>query len=229
MSNLPGILYVVSLPIGNASDITTRAREVLSGVNIIAAEDTRKAREWFQRTGIRTEARILASHSHNENNSAKGLLPLLHNGENIALVSDAGTPRISDPGYTLVKTAHAEGIVVIPIPGACALTTLVSVSPLPVEPLLFLGFISPKSGTRLNTLARYNDFEGSVVLYESVHRIEKLLAALKTSWGNCEVFIGREMTKTHEEYFFGNLETALSWVPGKKGEFAICVFKKRLM
>ena len=223
-----GILYSVALPIGHALDITERARQILSQVEVIASEDTRKTRDWLRRCGINTEARLLAYHGMNEVQSAKGILISLKEGKSVALVSDAGTPRLSDPGYQLMRAAWEENIRVVPIPGPAALTALISVSPLPVEPLLFLGFTSPKPGRRLNQLARYNDFEGTVVFYESVHRIEKLLEALKESWGDIPVLIGRELTKEHEELFWGDLGEAIDWVQGKKGEFVLLVRKKTL-
>lgn len=219
-------LFIVALPIGNANDISQRAREVLSHVDIVAAEDTRKAKDWFQRCGIKAQAKILSMHSHNEKASSEGIVSLLQNGKSVALVSDAGTPRISDPGFSLIKAAHEHKIPVKPIPGPSAITALVSIVPLKTEPLLFLGFLSPKTGTRANQLKKYIDFRGAVVFYESVHRIEKLLAAVLENWGNYKLFIGREMTKIHEEYFLGDIKQALVWVRGKKGEFTILVEKK---
>lgn len=222
---MAGKLYSLAVPIGNTGDLSLRARSILETVDIVAAEDTRKFRELARRAGIETKASVYAYHSHNEKSSAQGLLDRLIGGESIVLLSDAGTPRLSDPGFALMKQAWESGIVPTPIPGPSALSALLSVSPFPGEPLLFLGFLSPKSGRRSTQLKKYSDFEGTVALYESVHRIEKLLEALR-DWGNCPVLIGREMTKDYEEFFLGTLEEALQWIPGKKGEFSLLIDKR---
>lgn len=222
-----GCLYCVAMPIGNALDLSLRAKKILAEADVIAAEDTRKLRDWLRRANVKSQAKILAYHAHNEKDSAQGLLQLLRQGQNVALVSDAGTPRLSDPGFSLVSLAHQEKIPLAAIPGPSALTALVSISPLPTEPLLFLGFLSSKNGRRKNTLLRYQDFSGTIALYESVHRVRALMEEICLIYNNPQVFIGRELTKEHQEYFWGSCRDALPWLLDKKGEFSILVQKEK--
>lgn len=222
-----GALYCVAVPIGNPKDISERARETLDSVDIIACENTNKLKDLLKRAHIDTSARFMAYYSYNEQESAKGLIKILLEGKNIALVTAAGTPRISDPGYHLVRSAYENKIEVIPVPGAAAFAAAMSIAPIPVDPFLFLGFISPKPGRRDNTLAKYDQFEGTICFYESVHRIKKLLEAIAAKWGDLECFIARELTKQHENLFWGSLSEAIEWVANKKGEFVLLVHKKR--
>lgn len=219
-----GTLYSVALPIGNSADITLRAKEILSSVDFIACEDTRKAHDLFRRAGITTTARLLVHNPFSEAASAEGLIKLLTSGQRGALISDAGTPRLSDPGARILKLCFENKVPVIPIPGASALAALVSITPFSVDPLLFLGFLSPKSGRRQNELKKYLEFEGAIALYESVHRIEKCLADIGAVFTGADILIGREMTKTHEEFFLGKIEEATVWARNKQGEFAL-IFK----
>ncbi len=219
-----GALYSVALPIGNADDLSLRARYILENTDFIACEDTRKARDLFRRSGISTHARLLVHNPFSETSSAEGLIKLLGQGETGALISDAGTPRLSDPGSRILKLCFEHNVRVIPVPGPSALTALVSVTPFSVDPLLFLGFLSPKSGRRQNELKKYLDFEGAIALFESVHRIEKTLADIAEIFGDGEILIGREITKTHEEFHLGRISTAAGWAKGKQGEFAL-IFK----
>ncbi len=223
-SRTGGVLYSVAIPIGNCEDLTARARHVLQTVDFIACEDTRKALDLFRRAGVVTKARLFVHNPFKEAASAEGLLPMLQSGQSGALISDAGTPRLSDPGARLLRLCHENHIPVIPVPGAAALTALVSITPFSVDPLLFLGFLSPKSGRRINELKKYESFEGAIALYESVHRIEKCLIDIETVFPDSEVLIGREMTKTHEEFFLGPIADAVKWAAGKQGEFAL-IFK----
>ncbi len=219
-----GALYSVALPIGNADDLSQRARYVLEHADFIACEDTRKALDLFRRSGISTRARLLVHNPFSEASSAEGLSKLLAQGQTGALVSDAGTPRLSDPGSRILKLCFEHDVRVIPVPGPSALTALVSVTPFSVDPLLFLGFLSPKSGRRQNELKKYIDFEGAIALFESVHRIEKTLADIALVFTDGEILIGREITKTHEEFYLGRISTAAQWAKGKQGEFAL-IFK----
>lgn len=219
-----GVLYAVAIPIGNSDDLTARAKHVLQTVDFIACEDTRKALDLFRRAGITTKARLFVHNPFKEAASAEGLIPMLQAGQSGALISDAGTPRLSDPGARLLRLCHEQGIHIVPIPGPSALTALVSITPFSVDPLLFLGFLSPKSGRRINELKKYTEFEGAIALYESVHRIEKCLQDIATVFPNAEILIGREMTKTHEEFFLGAISDAVTWSTGKQGEFAL-IFK----
>lgn len=219
-----GALYSVALPIGNADDLSQRARYVLENADFIACEDTRKALDLFRRSGISTRARLLVHNPFSEASSAEGLMKLLAQGQTGALVSDAGTPRLSDPGSRILKLCFEHNVRVIPVPGPSALTALVSVTPFSVDPLLFLGFLSPKSGRRQNELKKYLDFEGAIALFESVHRIEKTLADIALVFGDGEILVGREITKTHEEFHLGRISAAAGWAKGKQGEFAL-IFK----
>ncbi|RME88102.1 MAG: 16S rRNA (cytidine(1402)-2'-O)-methyltransferase [Candidatus Hydrogenedentota bacterium] len=222
---MKGCLYVVGLPIGNAQDLTPRAKEVLQTVDFILAEDTRKFRSNCRYFGIHTLAKVFAYHSHNEMQSAKEIIKFLLEGNKVALVSDAGSPAISDPGRILIDQCYTSQIPVIPIPGPSAFSTLMSISPFPSTPSLFLGFLSTKQGKKKKELEKYQNFQGSIFIFESVHRMEKTLLLLLELWGNLPIFIGREMTKTHEEYFLGDIEAALSWLPEKRGEFSFVIFK----
>lgn len=219
-----GVLYSVAVPIGNSEDLTERARKILSDVDFIACEDTRKTMDLFRRANITTRARLLIHNPVSEANSAEGLIRLLSAGQTGAIISDAGTPRLSDPGARILRLCHENRIRIIPVPGPAALTALVSVTPFSVDPLLFLGFLSPKSGRRQNELKKYLEFEGAIALYESVHRIEKTLADIAVVFPGAEILIGREMTKTHEEFFLGSIDAAVKWAAGKQGEFAL-IFK----
>ncbi len=218
-------LNIVALPIGHSQDITIRAMQTLTEVDFIACEDTRKLKDLLRRTGIETEARIFVYNKDNEKNSARGLVDLLQQGQSGALVADAGTPKISDPGHDLVKLCYEQKIEVKAVPGVSALTCALSICPFAVQPLLFLGFLPPKDGKRIKILHNYATFQGTVAFYESVHKIEKLIDNLMNTWGNGEVFIGRELTKQYEETFWGSLEEATEWVKKKKGEFVVIIRK----
>ncbi len=223
-----GCLYIVSLPIGNTGDITQRARDILGSVDIILAEDTRKARDWFSRAGISFSGSIQSSHSHNEENTSIRFSALAKTeNSRIAIVTDAGTPGISDPGNKVVRKFYEEKIPVIPIPGVSALGTILSMSPFPAAPSVFLGFLSPKSARRKNQLQDYEDFSGSLVIYESRHRVLSLLTDVLALWGDMDVFIGRDMTKTHEEYFSGRISAAMALFAQPRGEFTLVLYKPR--
>lgn len=223
---MSGVLYIVAVPIGNPKDLTLRAVETFKSVDIIACENTRKFLDLKSRAGFDTGATLMAYYSYNEQQSSDGLIKKLLEGNNIAMVSDAGTPRVSDPGFHIIRKAYENKIPVKAIPGASGLTASMSIAPIPVDPVLFLGFISPKPGRRTNTLAQYNEFSGTICLYESVHRIIKLLTSIQELWGNVETFIVRELTKQHEEVFWGNLENAIDWTKNKRGEFIVFIYKK---
>jgi len=212
---------MVAVPIGNPGDLTIRAKEILESVAVVACEETAKFRALVRNASLSISGKILPHHSYNENNSALGLIKILKTGEDVALVSSAGTPRVSDPGYHIVRLAHEESIQIVPIPGPSALATAMSICPMPLDPLIFLGFISPKPGRRANTLKQYSEFNGTICLYESVHRIEKLLLAIDENLPGSEIFIARELTKRYEEYYWGSLTDALQWIKEKKGEFVL--------
>ena len=220
-----GTLFSVALPIGNVEDISLRAKKVLEYSDFLACEDTRRAGVSLSMMNIKRHGKLLSYHSYNEAHSAAGLIKLLLDGNNISLITDSGSPRISDPGYHIIKQCWEHQIKVVPIPGSSALSSLLSICPFRVEPLLFLGFISPKSGRRCKTFEKYNNFLGSVCFFESVHRIQQFLNDIYNTWGDHTILIGRELTKKHEEIFLGRVAEALTWSNKKKGEFIFLIDK----
>lgn len=202
----PG-LYIVATPIGNLEDITMRALRVLRSVDRIACEDTRQTRKLLDRYSITTPT--ISSHEHNEAQRSRQLMEELKGGARIAVVSDAGTPGISDPGMVLAAAAIAEGVPVYPIPGASAALTALVASGLNTERFLFAGFLPPKSGARrtaLEELAGTVAAPATLVFYEAPHRIVGTLADVEAVWGpGCRVVLGRELTKVHEEFLRGTV------------------------
>lgn len=220
-----GKLYVVATPIGNITDISQRAQDILSQVTWIAAEDTRHSLGLLQRLGISTH--LVSYHEHNERDRADELIEKMVAGENGALISDAGTPLISDPGYHIVQKAHAAGITVIPIPGACAAIAALSASGLPSAKFLFEGFLPAKSGRR-NRIAALKDFPSTVIFYEAPHRVLDLLEECTEILGGMrQACIAKEITKKFETIFAGSLQVILERVKEGviplKGEFVLMV------
>jgi 16S rRNA (cytidine1402-2'-O)-methyltransferase len=210
-----GTLYVVATPLGNLEDVTLRALRVLREVSLVACEDTR-------RTG-----RLLAAHDihtattsyfeHNERWKGERILAALREGRDVALVSDAGTPGVSDPGYRLVRDARAAGLPVVPIPGPSAAVAAVSVSGLPTDRFLFVGFLPSRAGARRRALQEIAARVETLVVYESPHRVVECLQDMEAALGNREAFLCREATKTHEEYRRGRL-SELREVLAARGE-----------
>jgi 16S rRNA (cytidine1402-2'-O)-methyltransferase len=197
--NVSGTLYVVATPLGNLGDLTVRAGEVLRAVPVVAAEDTRRTRGLLSHLGA--SPTVLSYHAHSEEHRLEALLEILRGGRDIALVSDAGTPGVSDPGADLVAAARAEGITVIPIPGPSAVATVLSASGFPADRYLFLGFIPRKGSERARLLARAAAEEWSVVLFEAPSRLAALLRDLAIAAGaERPAVVGRELTKLHEEF-----------------------------
>ncbi|MGH8372629.1 MAG: 16S rRNA (cytidine(1402)-2'-O)-methyltransferase [Gammaproteobacteria bacterium] len=226
MIQQPGVLYVVATPIGNLEDLTPRARRILDEVDTVAAEDTRHSGQLLKHAGIDTQ--LLSLHDHNESERAPKLVARLLAGESVALVSDAGTPLISDPGYGLVRAARQAGIRVIPIPGACALIAALSVSGLPTDRFVFEGFLPNKQVARRNTLARLVGEPRTLVFYESVHRLGESLADMAKAFGaERPASIARELTKLHESVHSGTLAAMLEWAKtdahAEKGELVVLV------
>jgi 16S rRNA (cytidine1402-2'-O)-methyltransferase len=224
--NSLGILYIVATPIGNLQDITLRAVEVLKTVNCIVAEDTRHSQPLLQQYAIKTK--VIALHEHNERERTGKLLLRLQQGEAIALISDAGTPLISDPGYYLVREARAVGIKVVPLPGACAAIAALSVAGLPTDRFIFEGFLSAKSGARLQRLERLRNESRTMVFYEAPHRILDLLQALQQVFGDDrQVVLAREITKMFETIKSDVLNKLIPWVEAdsnqQRGEFVVIV------
>ena len=218
-----GILYIVSTPIGNLEDITLRALKVLKEVDLIAAEDTRRTKGLLNHYEI---SKPLTSYfSHNEKEKGEYLLNKLKNGENIALVSDAGTPGISDPAYSLIKLALDNNIEVHPIPGPAGVITALSVSGLPTDKFIFEGFLPRKSGRRLKRLESFINEDRTIIIYESPYRILATLQEIKNILGNRSIVVAREMTKVYEEVIRGSVEEVMQKLRGRtmKGEITLIV------
>jgi 16S rRNA (cytidine1402-2'-O)-methyltransferase len=194
---MPGTLFIVSTPIGNLQDITLRAIETLKSVDLIAAEDTRHTRILLDRFGIGTPT--TSYFEYNKLRKTEYLLKALREGRSVAIVSDAGTPGISDPGWKIIRMCIDSGIPVVPIPGASGLVTALTVSGKPTDAFTFEGFLSPKPIKRKNQLKRLRDEARTAVLYESPHRIGRLLADIIEVYGDVEVVLARELTKKFEE------------------------------
>jgi 16S rRNA (cytidine1402-2'-O)-methyltransferase len=196
-----GVLYVVATPIGNLEDVTLRALRVLGEVDLIAAEDTRRTRILLQRHGI--ERPVTSYHDAVERERAPSLVEKMRQGQRIALVSDAGTPGIADPGYHLVRGAVAAGIPVVPIPGASAVAALVSVAGIPVERFAFEGFLPSRTAARRARLRELADEPRAMVFLEAPTRLAACLADVESTLGDRDVVVGRELTKLHEECLRG--------------------------
>jgi 16S rRNA (cytidine1402-2'-O)-methyltransferase len=219
---------MVGTPIGNLEDITLRALETLREVDVIACEDTRHTQRLLQRYDIKK--RLIACHAHNELQSAEGILKLLDEGSDVAFVSDAGTPGISDPGSRLVSRIMESEHEIIPIPGVSALTTLASVSGLIGKTLVFEGFLSPKSGKRSSRLQELLERNEACVLYESPFRILKVLDAIREIEPERSLCVGREMTKAFEEFVRGTAEEIYQEFSSRqsiKGEFALMILPRQ--
>ena len=217
-----GTLYVVATPIGNLEDLTRRAERVLGEVAYIYAEDTRRTRTLLTHIGVSTRARSL--HAHNEQGRVGELLAALASGDSVALVSDAGTPVVSDPGERVVLAAAQAGYRVEALPGASAVMAALAVSGLPPLPFVFLGFLPKKSGARRECVAAYRDRPETLVLFESPQRLARTLGELNESLGPRRACVARELTKLHEEVARGSLsELAERFAEGVKGEVTLVV------
>ena len=221
-----GALYVVATPIGNLGDLTARAREVLGAVDAICAEDTRHTRQLLGALGI--ERPLLALHEHNEAEMAWKLVERLKAGDRLALVSDAGTPLVSDPGYRLVREVRAAGLKVVPVPGACAAIAALSVAGIPSDRFCFEGFLPAKSSARRERLAALSREPRTLVFYESSHRIEESLTDLVAMFGpDREAVLARELTKLFETVLGDTLGGIAEQVAAdenqRKGEFVLIV------
>jgi 16S rRNA (cytidine1402-2'-O)-methyltransferase len=223
---MPGTLYVVATPIGNLEDLTYRAVRILGEADLIACEDTRQTRKLLDHYGIRRP--VISYHEHNEGARAAELVPRLLAGENVALVSDAGVPLVSDPGYRLVRAAIDAGVTVSPIPGPSAILAALSASGLATDSFRFIGFLPPKRAQRENLLREITNVFETVVFYESPHRIVDSLADIERILGLRPLVIARELTKIHEEFLRGTareLREALAARSAVKGEFTVLIGK----
>jgi 16S rRNA (cytidine1402-2'-O)-methyltransferase len=216
---MPGTLFVVATPIGNLEDITMRALRVLREASLIAAEDTRRTSHLLARYGIQTATTSL--HEHNEGRKAAAILARLAAGESVALVSDAGTPTISDPGQHMIALAIEAGIRIEAVPGPNAAVAVLSVSGFSTTSFSFLGFPPTRSSDRARWLTQLHASGPIVVFYEAPHRVRRTLEDLRTVVGDCEVVIGRELTKKHEELVRGPISNVLGALVNPVGEFTI--------
>jgi 16S rRNA (cytidine1402-2'-O)-methyltransferase len=222
---MPGTLYIVSTPIGNLNDITFRAVEVLKQVDLIACEDTRRTKILLEKFGLAKN--LISYYNYNERQRAEEIIRELKSGKNVALVSDSGTPGISDPGFVLIKRAIEENITVIPIPGPSAFVCALVGSGLPMDEFVFVGFLPHKKG-RKTKLKKLSEEERTIILYESPHRLIKTLNEIVEIFGDREIAVAKELTKIHEEFFRGKISEVLKKLtPDKiKGEFVIVISGK---
>lgn len=205
---MPGTLYIVATPIGNLEDITLRGLRILKEADLIAAEDTRHTKNLLAHHGI--DRPLTSYHEHNEKTKAHELVARLVRGENVALVSDAGTPTLSDPGYRLVREAIKAGINVAPVPGPSALTAALSASGLATDRFVFEGFLPAKKGERRERLSRLREETRTLIFYEAPHRLKKSLGDLLEILGDREAVLGRELTKIYEEFIRGRLTEVIA-------------------
>jgi 16S rRNA (cytidine1402-2'-O)-methyltransferase len=221
---LPGHLYVVATPIGNLADLTARARSLLAAVDVVACEDTRTTGAMLTRLGVHRE--LVAYHEHNETEAAERLAMLLAEGKSIAVVSDAGTPGLSDPGFRVVRACRRRSLPVVPVPGASALLAVLSASGLPTNGFLFVGFLPPKTSARTAFFEKYRTFDYTLALYESCHRIDKAVDEIVATLGGERVIcVAKEVTKLHETFFVGAAAAVQAQLAKSslKGEFVLLI------
>jgi 16S rRNA (cytidine1402-2'-O)-methyltransferase len=220
---LPAGLYVVATPIGNLGDITLRALDTLRRADLIICEDTRVTGKLLDRYDIRRPLRIY--HGHNELVEAGAVAQRIAAGAAVALVSDAGTPTVSDPGFRAVRACRARGLPVIPIPGPSASLTALAASGLPTDAFLFLGFPPPRSAARQKILRAHADFPHTLIFYESCHRVEKFIGEIRTIFGDGRtVAVARELTKLHEDWAIGPIAEVVGRVKKNlRGEFVVLI------
>ncbi len=222
-SAIPGSLYIVATPIGNLEDITLRALRILKEVDLIAAEDTRHSRKLLTHYGISKQ--LTSYYDHNQALKGDYLIERLQEGLSVALVSDAGTPGISDPGYQLVRDAIAAGITVIPLPGPCAAITALSAAGLPTDSFTFLGFLPNRQGKRRERLAELSIERRVLIFYEASNRLLTTLADMLEYLGNRQIVVARELTKLYEEFIHGKISTVIELLAEKqvRGEVVLMV------
>lgn len=220
---IPGVLYIVSTPIGHLEDITLRAVRVLKEVQLVAAEDTRHTQRLFNHYQIHTP--LTSYHDHNKEEKAEVLVHRLKEGQSVALVTDAGTPGISDPGYYLVNRCIQEGLTISPVPGASAFLAALTVSGLPTDAFLFEGFLPKKRGGRLKHLHALKDETRTIIIYESPHRLIRCLHDLYETWGDRRAVVARELTKQFEEIIRGRLSQVISKMEPRsiRGEITLII------
>lgn len=224
---MPGTLYLVATPIGNLADISFRAVETLKNVDLIACEDTRHTRKLLNHYGISN--RLISYHKHNERERAAELLTRLERGDSVAVVSDAGTPGINDPGHVIVRQAVEAGFAVVPVPGPVAYVAAVIVSGLPTDSIFFGGFLPSRQGERRKRLAQVKEIPATLVFYDSPHRIARSLSDCLEILGDRAAAVVRELTKIHEEAIYGTLKELTARVSNAsvRGEFVLVIDRAR--
>lgn len=223
-ATIVGTLYIVATPIGNRDDISLRALDILKSVDTILAEDTRHSLQLLNVLGIHKP--LLSLHAHNENDKSEQILKALQQGKSFALISDAGTPLISDPGFPLVRLAQKNQIPVVPIPGACALITALCAAGVPCDSFTFVGFLPAKSVARKNKLDALQNSEHTLIFYESTHRIVDCINDIMQVYGqNYEMVLAKELTKAFERFIRGTVQEIKDWLlmdnNHPKGEFVL--------
>lgn len=218
-----GTLYVVATPLGNAEDLSPRGREVLTGADVILAEDTRRAGLLFQRLGIERHGRLMSFFEHNEDKRLPKVLSYLEDGLQVALISDAGTPLLSDPGFTLVRACRDEGIPVRPVPGPSAPVTALSACGLPPLPYAFLGFLPRRKSQTEQLLAAYRDTGATLILFERKSRLKGTLEIAAGVLGDREFCVARELTKDFEEFLYGTLADLSGFDFDLRGELTVII------
>lgn len=219
-NNMPS-LFLVATPIGNLQEMTPRAIETLKTVDVIAAEDTRTTKKLLQHFDIKTHT--ISHHLHNEKQSSQGILDLLAEGKNVALVSDAGYPLISDPGQTLVSEVVKEGYNVVPISGSSAFLNALVASGLVAQPFAFMGFLEAKESQLRKQLIKNKSLPMTTIYYVSVHKLEKTLEIIEEEYGNRNICMAREITKLHEEFVRGTISEVREALDVVKGEFVLVI------
>lgn len=224
LTPLAGHLYVVATPIGNLADLTDRARAILGAVDLIACEDTRTTGAMLTRLGLHRP--LVPYHEHNETEAAEKIAADIAAGKSVAVVSDAGTPALSDPGFRLVRACRRRGLPVVPVPGPSALTAVLSASGLPTNGFLYVGFLPAKSAARISFFEKHRDFDYTIALYESCHRIDKAVKELVATLGPTRVLcVAKEVTKLHETFLVGPAADVQSRLAktSLKGEFVLLI------
>lgn len=218
-----GKLFLCATPIGNLDDMTLRLIKTLQEVDVVAAEDTRHTRKLLSH--INVSKKLISYNEHNKDKAGLQIMQLLKEGNNVALVSDAGYPAIADPGEQLVVLAIENNITIVPVPGANAALSALIVSGLPTATFFFGGFLPKTKKNRLAKLELWKNITSSIVFYEAPHRIKEVLKEINSVWGNRKVSLARELTKLYEEFYRGSLQDCLKWLEEKppRGEFTIVV------
>ncbi len=221
--NPRGNLYIVATPIGNLEDLTLRALRILNNVSIIACEDTRQTQKLLNKYNIKK--RLLSYYQPKESRKIPLIISIIKEGKDVALVTDSGTPGLSDPGFPLIREAIRQGITVVPVPGPSALTAAISASGLPTHRFLFLGFAPPKKEATRNMLRALKNEEATLVFFIPTRKLLPFLKAILAEMGNRQVVVAREMTKIHEEFIRGTIEEMVQKLEGRalKGEATVIV------